>query len=292
MKRRKKSKHISTIGSRLTSSVSICLVLILLSATALTVVAARRLQADLRRNVSVVVHMERDCPASSVNSLKQRLLASAAVETFSYSSAEEILAQESELMGEDIAALAEGNPYTSEFELHLRPAYVVSDSIEALCSALQGLEGVAAVDSETAVLEGLDTAMRRAASLLGILAAIVLVVAIGLINNTVSLAIYSRRFIIYTMKLVGATPGYICRPFVWAGLRDGLIAGAVCAALVGLAWHRGVATYLYIEQIFSSTDIIVVAAGNVVVGGLLYSVAAWTAARRYIRADYDQMFMK
>lgn len=292
MKRTKKSKRISTLGSRLTSFVSVCLVLVLLSASALTVIASLRLQADIKRNIGVVVDMERDCPATAVNHLKQYLHSCPAIESYRFTSAEDILAKESEIMGEDIFALAEGNPYTSEFELHMRPAYACVDSIEALRSTLLGFAGVADVSSETAVLQGLDTTMKRIGLTLSILAAIVLLVSAGLINNTVSLSIYSRRFIIYTMKLVGATPSYICRPFVLAGLRDGFIAGAVDAILLGAAWRWALDTELNPELIFTVKDIVLTGLGALAAGVALYTLTAWLAARRYIRANYDQMFIK
>ena len=128
----KRAKQISTLGSRATALVSVCLVLFLLGAASLAGLAGQKLRDDARRNIGFTVMMEHECPQADFDAMKRRLMATPAIETFTYTSAEDILAQESESLGDDIAAMLGANPYSSEFEVRVRPAFANPDSVQAL----------------------------------------------------------------------------------------------------------------------------------------------------------------
>lgn len=289
---KKKTRHISTLGSRATALVSVCLVLFLLGAAALVGVAGSKLHDEARRNVGFTVMMERECQPGDVEAMKRRLKASPAIDSFEFISADEILAQESESLGDDITALLGANPYSSEFEVRVSPAYAVADSVTALSESFADAPGVTKVLCDAQLIDGIDSTMRRVGLALLAMAAILLIVSIVLIYNTVSLSIYGRRFIIHTMKLVGATGGFIRRPFIVAALEGGVIAGLVAAA--GLAALR-----FYMPSVEAGTEALLpwgavaaVAAGMVLAGALLCALTAFCAANRYLRASYDEMFLK
>lgn len=287
-----RSKRISTLGSRLTSIVSVSLVLVLLGLAAMIAIAGTRLQDEVRRSLGFVVVMEKECSYEQTNAVKTCLMSQRGVEGFTFSSADEILAQESEYMGEDIATISGGNPYSSEFDVKVRPAYAYNDSVAAITRIVSDMPGVSRVTSESAVIEGVDNMMRKSTVMLGILALLLLVVAIALIGNTVSLSVYGRRFIIHTMKLVGATPGFIRRPFVVAGIRDGAIAGIVAsAACVGL-WYYATRLDAMAGELISWHDLTVTGLAMVLIGALLTSLTAMIAANRYLKASYNEMFLK
>ncbi len=218
----KRSRRISTFGSRITSLVSVALVLILLGLASLMGLAGKNLTDDVRRNLGFIVKMERDCPDAAINTVKQALLASPSVERLTFSSADDIMEQESQYLGEEIGALLDANPYSAEFDVKVRPAYATPDSIEAAVEFFSSMAGVDEIVTESAVIEGVDSTLRRLGAVLLIVAAILLAVSVALINNTISLSIYARRFVIHTMKLVGATGGFIRRPFLRAGALNGV----------------------------------------------------------------------
>lgn len=287
-----RKRRISTLGSRLTSLVSVGLVLLLLGMAALVAVAGSSLDKEVRSSMGFTVVMQPDSPAAQVNGVKTALMAHRAVEAFSFSSAEEILASESEVMGQDIAAMVEGNPYSPEFDVRVRPAYANVDSIETVSAFFGELPGVDKVIVESAVIENVDSALHRAALVLAAFAVLILVIAVALLANTVSLSVYGRRFIIHTMKLVGATPGYILRPFVRAGVAGGLVAG-VCAAMVLLAmrYYAGEAVPAAVSLL--PWNIVGIVAGCMCpTGALLAGVTSLVAANRYIKSSYDDMFLK
>ena len=288
----KRAKQISTLGSRATALVSVCLVLFLLGAASLAGLAGQKLRDDARRNIGFTVMMEHECPQADFDAMKRRLMATPAIETFTYTTAEDILAQESESLGDDIAAMLGANPYSSEFEVRVRPAFANPDSVQALSERFADAPGVSSVLCDTGLIAGLDNAINRTGLVLAGLALVLLIVSIALINNTVSLSIYGRRFIIHTMKLVGATGGFIRRPFIIAALEGGLLAGLVAsAALVAVRFYMP-SVLLNADALFPWVSVAVIAAAMVTAGALLCALTAMFAANRFLRASYDEMFLK
>ena len=128
--------------------------------------------------------------------------------------------------------------------------------------------------------------------MLFVIAVLLMLISFVLINNTVRLTVYSRRFLIHTMKLVGAKPGFIRRPFVISNMLNGLI-----AAFVSMLFLLGV--YLFLQNIdealvvsFSALEIVAVFAGLIVLGVLICGLAAFLAADKYIRLSYDDLFKR
>ncbi len=289
---RRRTHHISTLGSRLTSMASVMLVLLLIGIACLAGVVATGVQNDIRRNLGFVVVMQRDSDNDQQNIVKRFLLANKGVESFDFKSADNILAQESELMGEDIAAMAGGNPFTAEFSVRLKPGFATVDSLTAVSDIAATLPGVEEVVSESEIISGIDTTMRRAGLVLGGLGLFMLVVSVALINNTVSLSIYGRRFVIHTMRLVGATNGFIRRPFVRSACASGLVSGFVAGLLLLAARYYLPTLDATFNRLVTWTDVVVISASMPLAGALLCSLTACVAANRYLRASYDEMFMK
>lgn len=288
----RKSRRISTFSSRITSLVSVALVLVLLGIAALMGIAGKNLTDNLRRDLGFFVKMERECPETQINIMKQSLLSSPAINTVTYSSAEDILSQESEYIGEEIGAMLDVNPYSPEFEVKVNPAYASPDSIRMLTERYENAAGVQEIITESAVIEGVDSTLRRISTILLIVAAILLAVSVALINNTVSLSIYGRRFVIHTMKLVGATGAFIRRPFILAGLTNGLTAGALASAfLIGTRIYAGTLDPL-IDQALPWPYVAAICVALVAAGAAICVLTARFATNRYIKASYDEMFLK
>lgn len=287
---KKRSHQISTFGSQLTSIISVALVLLILGVLALVAIAGNSGADMLRGNLGFIVKLERQAPESDVNRLKQFFTSSPAVESFVYSSAEEILASESQYLGEDIAALVDVNPYGAEFDVKVAPSYANVDSIEALSASISADPAVSEVMTESAIVAAVNDAVDRMTWILLSIAAALLIISVVLIFNTVHLAVYSRRFVIHTMKLVGATGAFIRAPFLRAGAINGLISALIASLLliVALLWGASLDTLL--EASFTPARCLPVFIGLFVAGVLICTVSSAFATNRYLRADYDNMF--
>ena len=118
-----------------------------------------------------------------------------------------------------------------------------------------------------------------------------LVISFVLINNTVHLTIYSRRFSIHTMQLVGATDGFIRRPIVMNNMLCGLVSGALAAGILALSlWAARSGNVFDIASFISWPELSFVAGGLLLLGMLLCALAAMIASSRYLKKDYDELF--
>ncbi|MDE6854397.1 MAG: permease-like cell division protein FtsX [Muribaculaceae bacterium] len=288
-----RSRRISTFGSRITSLISVALVLVLLGLAGMMFIAGRNLTDNVRRNLGFTIKMERECSADHINALRRALLADAAVGQLEFSSADDILAQESRLLGEDIAALLDGgNPYAAEFEVKVNPLYARTDSLNVISARYASSPGVSEIVTESAVIEGVDSTLRRVSAVVAVVALVLLIVSVVLINNTISLSIYGRRFVIHTMKLVGATGAFIRRPFLIAGLVNGLIAGLLAAGvLIGVRFWA-VSFDAGLVEALPWMGVGAIAAAVVLLGMFICVTTAAFATNRYLRASYDEMFLK
>lgn len=289
---RKRSVRISTLGSQITSVISVSLVLLILGLLAMILVASRSLGEQVRSNMGFIVKVERGATDVDVNRLKQYFGAAPYVDRYVFSSADDILAEESKYIGEDLASLTDENPYGAEFDVKVRANWATGDSIESLAARVQAYDAVEEVVTETAVIDSINSVLSQVGWVLAAIAAALLVISFVLINNTVSLSVYSRRFIIHTMTLVGATGGFIRRPFVLAGLATGAVAALVAIGL--LAALRGYAATLdpIVETAVGWNSMWLIFAAMMLTGLIICGLASMIATNRYLRAGYDEMFMK
>lgn len=286
-----RQRKISTFGSQATSVVSVALVLLVLGILAVTGLAAKTVGAAIRQEMGMVAELKEGTPDSEVNRLKQTWSRSKAIASLRYTSAEDILEQEARAMGEDILSLMDGNnPYYDEIELKVSRDYANTDSLTALCARLEADKAVQRVELNAEMYEKVNRNLSKLAFILTVVGIALLCISIVLISNTVSLSIYSRRFLIHTMRLVGAKDSFIRRPFVVAGAVNGLIASAIaCCVLAGAytyATHADISLAGWISWLDLSMIFIAITAA----GMTLCCAAASIAASRYLRLGYDRMF--
>lgn len=288
----KKSSRLSALGSQLTTIISVTLVLLILGITAMAGLLARSGARQIRSNAGFIVRVDREVTDSALNILKQQLPAAPYAATVTYASPEQIMHEESQYLGEDAIEMLDINPYNPEFDVKVKADYATADSIEAIRVRLSANPAIEEVITAPSTISNVNFFITRISWILIGIAAALLVISFVLINNTVYLAVYSRRFIIHTMKLVGAKAGFIRRPFVVAGAVSGLTAGVVAAALTASAdiWLSSVDPLFATALPWSTMAVLM--AGIVIAGVLICAVASAIATNRYLRSDYDDMFMK
>lgn len=288
----KQKARISTFGSQFTSVVSVTLVLLILGILAMTLRASGSMGDSIRRNIGFIVKIDRDASDTEISRLKRELAAARFTESLAYTPADEILRQESELMGEPLDSLLDDNPFNPEIDVKVKPAFANSDSIAAIAARMELVPSIDEVVTETTVVDNINSVLSRLTIILMAIAAALLVISFVLINNTVSLAVYSRRFIIHTMKLVGATGAFIRRPFLLAGLFTGAIAAlAACGILTGVKFYMSHLDPIF-DQLITWSDMWLIFAVVVILGLLICLCASALATNRYLRLGYDDMFMK
>lgn len=190
----------------------------------------------------------------------------------------------------DNVSMPDINPFLPEIEVAVHEPWANADSLENITSSLSSSPLVSDVSLHTEMIDNVNTMMNAATTTLLVVGAVLLLISLALINNTVRLSVYSQRFVINTMKLVGATASFIRKPFVTDALIHGTIAGGLAALLLGGAlW--------YLESVSPAVGAALplcqaawVLGGLWVSGIALCTIASLLATNKYLRLGYDDMF--
>lgn len=291
MKHNKEVK-ISYWAAHLTTIVSVTLVLVIIGIIALISVSASTETRRLRERLEVSVIMADSVSDLTASSLAKTLSSERYVKSVSMISRQEALRNWKNETGEDLETLFGVNPLSPEVCFSLNAEYAAPDSLKMIGKKLSSIAGVEAVALPDATMVGnMNRNIELFTLFLGVVALVMVVISFVLINNTVHLAVYARRFTIHTMQLVGATDGFIRKPFILNNMLSGLISGLVASGLLGLS--------LAAAPSGSSDDVAsyigwgafaIVAASLVAAGMFLCSVSAAVATTRYLRRDYEDLF--
>ena len=206
----------------ITSSISTMLVLLLLGIVVFFVMAANNLSVYVRENIAFSVLVSDDMKEPDILHFQKQLNKEPYVKQTTYISKAQALKEQTEAMGTDPAEFLGHNPFTASIEIKLNADYANSDSIAWIKDEIQSNKQVIEINYPQDLLDAVNSNIRKISIVLLGLAALLTLISFALINNTIRLAVYSKRFIIHTMKLVGASWSFIRRPFlirnVWIGI--------------------------------------------------------------------------
>lgn len=289
---RRRHHIIPLFTTRATATVSVALVLFILGMASLIGIATHVVTDNIRENMGFVVLFNEDVTASDIAKVKSMFENEPGVSSTVYSSPDAVLERWQNMVGEeeDIVRLSGINPFVAELEVHVRSAYASSDSLDRMIAPLMLLPQVGEVKIHTEMVDRVNATLRSVGFGLLIVAVALLIVSFVLIFNTVRLSVYARRFTIYTMKLVGATGGFIRRPFLLDNIVNGLVAGLLASIALVLVVAYGRTLDLSVTEILTWESVLPVIGGLLLTGVLICLVAALFATNRYLRLSYDEMF--
>lgn len=283
-------KGIPIFTSQLTATLSVAMVLLLLGLIALLGIGAHTVTDGIRSSVGFDVVLSDSVKTYEVNALKQVLTSSPYALSVAYRSSDDAMARWQQDTGEDLMEVLGVNPFNGEIEVKVRPQYAATDSLALIIKPVAKMAGVKKVTVNARMIDDVNRNLRAVFVVLGVVALILLVISLALINNTVHLDIYSRRFLIHTMTLVGATGAFIRRPFLVSNVISGLIAGLIADMILA----GGIVAIGSGDPVISSlvtwNEVAVVLAGVVLAGMLICLVASVFSTNRYLYASYDDMF--
>lgn len=286
----KSRKGFSSLSVQATATVSVALVLLLLGMVASLGLAARSITTEIKEHMGFDVVLAEQVTLDRVNEFKQMFTDAPYVASFRYFSPEQANETWRVEMGENLTELLDVNPFLPEFEINVKADYAVADSLDAIVLPLSKMEGVYQVNAHTEVVDQVNRNLSTLMLVLGIAALALLPISFVLINNTVRLTIFSRRFTIHTMKLVGASRGFIRRPFMVSNLLQALIASIVASGLLGAMYAYVWSLDGSLRGVLTAEMLVAVCCGMLVCGLLLCFCAALFATQRYLTRSYDELF--
>ena len=273
-----------------TTTISVALVLFLVGLESMLFLSAHELMRHVKESMVLSIVMTENTNDEDIARMERLLDVVPYSLDYQYISREQALQDHIENLGENPQDFLGFNPLTDAFEVHLNADYAQMDSVAKIEESLLTLPFVAKVVYQKDVMKVLDNNLSEVSFMLSGIALILLLIALVLISNTIQLQVYSKRFIINTMRLVGATPWVIKWPFVRRNLRMGIEAALVALMLLAMTYyycqvHMGVMLFPLIWQNVGFVVVLMLA-----IGLLITFLASVAATNRYIRMKTSKMY--
>ena len=259
------------VNAYMSSVISISLVLLLVGVACMLVLNARTLSDYFKENMEVSVIMKQEVSESQALEFQSLLEDKPFVRTSAYVSREQGEREMMEMLGEDFLDVFESSPVPISIDLTLDARYVSSDSLAVVKDELVSCGLVDEVNYQETLVDALNANLSRISAVLAVFITLLLFISYVLINNTVRLSVFARRFTIHTMKLVGATRRFIRAPFLWQAAMQGIFSAVIAdGALVGLLFVLK-NKFGQLFEMFSK-EVLIMVMGIVLVAGLLICV--------------------
>ncbi len=275
----------------ITLCISTTMVLVLLGLVVLSVLTTRNLSDYVRENLTVTVMLSDSITANEGIRYGKELQKKTYAKEVTYISKEQALKEQSEAMGSDPSEFLGVNPFVATLEMNVKADYANGDSLKMIANELKKNEQIVTdVAYQEDLTERMNTNLQRASIILLGLAVLLIIVSYSLISNSVRLDIYSRRFSIHTMKLVGASWSFIRKPFLKRSIGIGLAASLLaCAVMAGVLYML----YNYqpgVDQIIGPRELIITAVAIVVAGFFIVLFCTYLSVNKFLRMTAGEIY--
>ena len=277
-------------ASYITSVVSIALVLFMLGLLGLIVLHAHKLSDYVKENIGFSIIMKDNVREADILAFQKELNATSFVKSTEYITRERAAAELQKDLGEDFVDFLGYNPLLPSIEVSLKADYANNDSLNLIEQRVVENSQVKEVYYQKSLVDMVNQNVRKISMVLLGFSMLLMLISVALINNTIRLSVYSKRFLIKSMLLVGATRGFIQRPFLVKGLVHGLVAAFLAILLlIGVLYMAGrqmpELAGLQDKNMFLALFIIIVIAGLT-----LSCISTWLAVRKFLRIKTDHLY--
>lgn len=277
-------------SSQVSTVVSISLVLFMLGILGLLVMHANRISSYVRENLELTVVLMPEIQEAQVKTLTDILQKSAAVKQVTFVSKEQAAEVMKQELGEDFVSFLGYNPLLSSLSVRLNASFTDSKFVTDFKDKVSTYPGVKEVYFQQSLIESVNQNIRMFSLVILGFSLLLALVAGALINNTIRIALYSKRLVIKSMRLVGATKGFILKPFVVNGILQGLMGSVIANALLSvLIWYSG----REIPDLAAITDLAMVLqlmVAVMVIGMLISGVSTFVSVNRYLKRNSAELF--
>jgi cell division transport system permease protein len=277
-------------SSYVTLIVSVSLVLFLLGILGIVLINARGLSDYFRESLTFSVMLEDGTKEADIRLLQKDLDAKHYVKSTEYISKDEAATKMKEELGEDFISFLGDNPLPPTIDVYLLSSYTRPDSVSKIEKYILQYPFVKEVYYRESLLFLINENVKKISLFLLVISSFLFLIALTIINNTIRLSIYSKRFLIRTMQLVGATRSFIRRPFVVQSAFHGFIAALIAMLLLmGLLYL--IEKEFFLMFTFNSTNLLILlGAGIIVLGIIINIISTWFSVNRYLGISEDKLY--
>ena len=277
-------------SSSVTTVISVSLVLFLLGLLGILFISAKKIADHFKENIDFHVYLKDNAKDEEVERLHNFLNASSYVKSSEYLSKDSAAARYKKKIGEDFERFIGYNPLPASMEVQLKAAYANHDSIVWIQKQILDFSSVKEFDYQESLVNMVNKNINRLELILVIFIGLLMLIALGLINNTIRLAIYSRRYIIKTMQLVGATAGFIRKPFLLNGIKHGIISGIIANLILGGIIYAALKNIPDLEKVTDVRMMIYLYGIILILGILISGISTFFAVRKYLRLSSEELY--
>lgn len=285
----KKHSHFSSTQF-ITPAISTTLVLLLLGTIVFFVLTAHNLSNYVKENINISILISDELDSKQIANLRNEFGKTDYVKSIDYISKEQALQDATTDMGTDPAEFLGYNPFTASFEVKLKAEHATPEEIDKIVSEVKKHPSVVDVIYQKDLIKSVNRNLQKVSIVLLIFAVLFTYISFVLINNTVRLSIFSKRFIINTMKLVGAKWSFIRRPFLANGFTLGVISAVIADALLyaGYVWAQ---KYEQDLNLVVNDEVLIIVGASVLVFGLLITfLCTFISVQKYLKMSTNKLY--
>jgi len=278
------------ISSYVSVVISIALVLFLLGCLGLLVINSKKVADHFKEQVVMTIYLNDTAKDVEVNQLKKSLAMADYTKDALYVSKEEAAEFMKAETGEDFMDFVGYNPLKNSIDVHLKADFVTTEQLTEITEGLSNKAFIEEIKYDNDLVELMNDNVKKITFWVLIISGLFTLIAVLLINSSIRLAVYSKRFIIKTMQMVGATKRFIRKPFVWKSVQLGIIGALV--ALVGMAivlYYLDI-TFPELELLRNTVSIIALFVGIFLLGILITWISTFIATQRFLNLKTDQLY--
>ena len=290
MKRRKKNAGSRRGMQMITLCISTSMVLVLLGLVVFSVLTSRNLSQWVKENLTVTVMLNDEVTVNDAKLLCRDLYQRPYSRNIDYISREQALKEQSQAMGSDPSEFLGINPFSATLELQLKSDYANHDSLQWIAAELKKDPKITDVAYQVDLMDRVNRNLTKINIVLLVIAGLLTFISFSLINNTVRLSVYSRRFLIHTMKLVGASWGFIRRPFMRRGLAVGIVAAIIAICVLGACVYG---LYYYepnMMNIITWVELAITAGAVLLFGIIITTVSSYISVNKFLRMSAGELY--
>ncbi len=283
LKRRLRSSYI-------TSLISISLVLFMLGLVGILFINTNKISEIVKENIGFSVIMKEGIKEADILRLQKNLDATRYVKSTEYITKERAAKEFQQEYGEDFVNFLGYNPLLSSIEVKLYARFANTDSVAMIEKDLKNLEQVKEIYYQKSLVHLIDQNVKRISAIILMFCGLLFVIAISLINNTIRLSVYSKRFLIHTMQLVGATSSFIRKPFLYKSILHGIYGTIIAVSLIVLTLFWAEKQLEDIVKLTDFTSVFLLCLILLIMGVVINLISTYFAVNKYLKLKTDDLF--